>query len=77
MDTVLADWLKKKSPPRDAALLLDALNGRIEQAEPEDRDFRIGPSYLMRPAGRPHRTQGTGPGLEAPDPPAAEGAPLG
>ncbi|SFK38958.1 McrB family protein [Streptomyces pini] len=50
VDTVLADWLKKKSLPQDAALLLDALNGRIEQAELEDRDFRIGPSYLMRPA---------------------------
>lgn len=39
---LLSRWLKREEQPDDAARLLTALNERIE-----DRDFRIGPSYLM------------------------------
>ncbi|MFG2005831.1 McrB family protein [Spirillospora sp. NPDC048911] len=39
----LEKWLKKKELPGEAALLLAELNRRIE-----DRDFKVGPSYLMR-----------------------------
>jgi 5-methylcytosine-specific restriction enzyme B len=39
---LLAEWLKREDQPEDSALLLAALNERID-----DRDFRIGPSYLM------------------------------
>ncbi|WP_449060422.1 McrB family protein [Planomonospora algeriensis] len=41
---VLRRWLAHAELPDDAARLLDELNARIE-----DRDFKIGPSYLMRP----------------------------
>jgi 5-methylcytosine-specific restriction enzyme B len=41
---LLATWLARNEFPPDAALLLDELNEDIN-----DRDFRIGPSYLMRP----------------------------
>ncbi|WP_344941233.1 McrB family protein [Sphaerisporangium flaviroseum] len=41
---VLRRWLAGRELPEEAALLLDELNARIE-----DRDFKIGPSYLMRP----------------------------
>ena len=37
-----------------AAVLLDALNVRIEQLRLDDRDFRIGPSYFMRTAVHTH-----------------------
>ncbi|NEB73841.1 AAA domain-containing protein [Streptomyces sp. SID14478] len=47
---VLAQWLQDERLPADAAVLLDALNARIAQASLEDRDFRIGPSYFLRPA---------------------------
>jgi 5-methylcytosine-specific restriction protein B len=40
---VLAKWLERRQLPGEAARLLDALNARID-----DRDFKIGPSYLMR-----------------------------
>ncbi|GAA1440418.1 McrB family protein [Nocardiopsis tropica] len=43
--SVLPRWLRHHALPETAALLLDELNGRID-----DRDFRIGPSYLMRPS---------------------------
>ncbi|HZN70115.1 MAG TPA: AAA family ATPase [Micromonosporaceae bacterium] len=43
--SLLARWLNRHDLPNDAARLLDELNARIR-----DRDFRIGPSYLMRPA---------------------------
>ncbi|MFJ5303884.1 McrB family protein [Streptomyces sp. NPDC088350] len=46
----LAEWLRRKQLPPDAAVLLDALNARIERVRLDDRDFRIGPSYFMRPA---------------------------
>jgi 5-methylcytosine-specific restriction enzyme B len=44
---LLAEWLSREEYPDDAALLLTELNARIE-----DRDFRIGPSYLMNPAAQ-------------------------
>src|SRR5260370_20042394 len=44
---LLAKWLSREEYPDDAALLLTELNARIE-----DRDFRIGPSYLMNPAAQ-------------------------
>ncbi|MGH3239775.1 MAG: McrB family protein, partial [Spirillospora sp.] len=40
---MLARWLDREGLPDTPALLLAELNGRIE-----DRDFRVGPSYLMR-----------------------------
>ncbi|MFF4414905.1 AAA family ATPase [Streptosporangium sp. NPDC001559] len=40
---VLGRWLEREGLPPDAALLLGELNTLIE-----DRDFKIGPSYLMR-----------------------------
>lgn len=42
---VLRKWLKVKNHPVEVADLLEELNGRIE-----DPDFKIGPSYFMRPA---------------------------
>lgn len=42
---VLRSWLEREGHPTRAADLLDELNGRIE-----DADFKIGPSYFMRPA---------------------------
>ena len=42
---MLATWLDRNGYPPDAALLLDRLNEEIGE-----RDFKIGPSYLMRPA---------------------------
>lgn len=42
---VLRKWLKAKNHNAEAADLLDELNARID-----DPDFRIGPSYFMRPA---------------------------
>ncbi|MGV9314168.1 McrB family protein [Streptomyces sp. NPDC003691] len=50
----LAEWLERKQLPPDAAVLLDALNARIEQVRLDDREFRIGPSYFMRPAVYTH-----------------------
>ncbi|WP_179282375.1 McrB family protein [Streptosporangium subroseum] len=41
---VLRRWLVRHEFSDEAARLLDELNARIE-----DRDFKIGPSYLMRP----------------------------
>jgi 5-methylcytosine-specific restriction protein B len=41
---LLRRWLDKYHLPPDAALLLDALNSRIDDADP---DASIGPSYLM------------------------------
>ena len=47
---VLAKWLAASHKDRDErAGLLRALNKAIDE---EDRDFKIGPSYLMRPRGR-------------------------
>ncbi|NKZ01344.1 AAA domain-containing protein [Nocardiopsis dassonvillei subsp. albirubida] len=43
VSSVLRKWLEHHDLPETPALLLDALNDRID-----DRDFRIGPSYLMR-----------------------------
>ncbi len=40
---LLRRWLVRHEFPDEAARLLDELNARIE-----DRDFKIGPSYLMR-----------------------------
>ena len=42
---MLATWLDRYGYPPDAALLLDRLNEEIGE-----RDFKIGPSYFMRPA---------------------------
>jgi 5-methylcytosine-specific restriction protein B len=42
---VLRKWLKVKNHPVEVADLLEKLNARIE-----DPDFKIGPSYFMRPA---------------------------
>jgi 5-methylcytosine-specific restriction protein B len=44
VEGMLHRWLAKRELDTRPARLLDALNARIE-----DRDFRIGPSYLMRP----------------------------
>jgi 5-methylcytosine-specific restriction enzyme B len=43
--SMLDRWLAQRALPDTPARLLDELNARIE-----DRDFKIGPSYLMRPA---------------------------
>ncbi|MFD3683905.1 AAA family ATPase [Nocardiopsis sp. NPDC058631] len=48
--SVLRQWLRHHELPETAALLLDELNSRID-----DRDFRIGPSYLMRPSAHTDR----------------------
>jgi 5-methylcytosine-specific restriction protein B len=45
IDTVLVEWLKRGKHGLERALLLKALNSLIED---QDRDLRIGPSYLMR-----------------------------
>jgi 5-methylcytosine-specific restriction protein B len=42
---VLRSWLDEESHPTRVADLLDELNARIE-----DADFKVGPSYFMRPA---------------------------
>ena len=42
---VLESWLTRNDFPDERAVLLRALNAAIED---EDRDLRIGPSYLMR-----------------------------
>lgn len=42
---LLRRWLAVKGRPADTAELLDELNARID-----DPDFKIGPSYFMRPA---------------------------
>ncbi|QBS40529.1 McrB family protein [Nocardia sp. CS682] len=42
---ILRRWLADRGYPSEAAELLDELNRLIE-----DRDFKIGPSYFMRPA---------------------------
>lgn len=44
MKGLLRRWLKDNDRELEPALLLDALNARIE-----DPDFKIGPSYLMKP----------------------------
>ena len=49
---LLANWLE--DPSAERVKLLRSLNDSIEE---EDRDFKIGPSYLMRPEAE------TGPGL--------------
>jgi 5-methylcytosine-specific restriction protein B len=41
---LLRRWLEHEKRDFEPALLLDALNARIE-----DPDFKIGPSYLMKP----------------------------
>jgi len=43
--SLLRLWLTRRVLPDEGARLLDELNARID-----DRDFRIGPSYLMREA---------------------------
>jgi len=42
---LLARWLESRKLPSEGALLLDALNARLSEADP---DAAIGPSYLMR-----------------------------
>lgn len=44
---LLSRWLASRELPGEAALLLDTLNVRLGEADP---DAAIGPSYLMRPA---------------------------
>ena len=48
--SMLRTWLAARDLPDDSARLLEALNRRIGEHPSADRDFRIGPSYLMRPA---------------------------
>ncbi|WP_158714674.1 AAA family ATPase [Streptomyces sp. NRRL S-474] len=48
--SMLSRWLEKKQLSQETALLLDVLNERIGENPSGDRDFRIGPSYFMRPA---------------------------
>jgi 5-methylcytosine-specific restriction protein B len=43
---MLPKWLAVNEFSGDRASLLEALNARISK---NDRDFKIGPSYLMRP----------------------------
>lgn len=43
---VLTSWLSSNGQSKDRAKLLAALNAEMEE---QDRDLRIGPSYLMRP----------------------------
>lgn len=43
---LLSNWLAANGKPDGRAELLEALNGAIGE---EDRDFKIGPSYLMTP----------------------------
>ena len=45
--SLLRRWLKAENLPGEVADLLDALNARIE-----DSDFKIGPSYFMKPGGQ-------------------------
>lgn len=52
---ILRSWLAAKGHTSEVADLLDELNGRIS-----DTDFKIGPSYFMRPAVY----EGSGKGLE-------------
>jgi 5-methylcytosine-specific restriction protein B len=44
---LLSRWLESRELPNVGALLLDALNDRLSEADP---DAAIGPSYLMRPS---------------------------
>ncbi|MFD9759098.1 hypothetical protein [[Kitasatospora] papulosa] len=46
---LLGRWLTENQHPQDAALLLDELNRRIAEGPANDRDFRVGHSYLMQP----------------------------
>jgi len=43
--SMLPKWLERKELPQTAALVMDHLNGLIQ-----DEDFKIGPSYFMRDA---------------------------
>ncbi|GAA4401890.1 AAA family ATPase [Fodinibacter luteus] len=43
--SMLTRWLEANDLPQDAAHVLDHLNGLID-----DEDFKIGPSYFMRPS---------------------------
>ncbi|WP_051860290.1 McrB family protein [Streptomyces anulatus] len=45
---LLSRWLTENQHPQDAALLLDELNRRIAEGPANDRDFRVGHSYLMQ-----------------------------
>ncbi|MFF1647120.1 McrB family protein [Streptomyces sp. NPDC058240] len=45
---LLSRWLTVNQHPQDAALLLDELNRRIAEGPANDRDFRVGHSYLMQ-----------------------------
>jgi 5-methylcytosine-specific restriction protein B len=45
VEGLLTRWLDSKKLPNDAALILDALNARLS-----DADLAIGPSYLMKEA---------------------------
>jgi 5-methylcytosine-specific restriction protein B len=47
--TMLRRWLVDAELPEDTALMLDELNRRIGEGTEQDREFRIGPSYFMRP----------------------------
>ncbi|MFE9426192.1 McrB family protein [Kitasatospora sp. NPDC006697] len=49
-NTLLEKWLESKDLPQDSARILRELNGAIAESPSADRDFRIGPSYLMREA---------------------------
>ncbi len=46
VNVVLGQWLKKGNYTQERARLLESLNSLIDE---QDRDLRIGPSYLMRP----------------------------
>ena len=45
LDLVLRQWLAERNLPADVADLLVELNRRIQ-----DKDFKLGPSYLMTPS---------------------------
>ena len=67
VEGLLGRWLDEHHLSSDAALLLDELNGRIE-----DSDAAIGPSYLMDERIY-QRDDGLGPGLAVLDHAAAGG----
>ncbi|MCM2429199.1 McrB family protein [Streptomyces sp. RKAG337] len=47
--SILRSWLAANALPEDTAMLLDELNRRIGEGADQEREFRVGPSYFMRP----------------------------
>ncbi len=66
---MLSKWLAAEDLPQTAALVLERLNGLID-----DEDFKIGPSYFMRRSV--HEGEGMSVAWETSDPSPPRGAPL-